>query len=131
MNKLNPIYIIALFITILFVSFFLLENKKDEYTLKLKQLNTIEQTAKEYKELKSHWSNESFINSTLDQILKNRMFRNQKVLRAKTQEVIKIKIQSSDSKILDSFLNKVLNKKLIIKKLELNKSYINLEIGLK
>ena len=41
-------------------------------------------------------------------------------------------ITTSDSKnILNGFLNKILNKKLIIKKLELDKSYIDLEIGLK
>lgn len=131
MNKVNPLYIIALFVTIVFISFFLLQNQKDEYSSKLEELNIIEYKVKQYKEYKSNWDNESFVNKTLDQILKNRMFKNQKVLKATTDGAIKIKMESSDPKILNSFLNKVLNKKLIIKKLELNKTYVNLEIGFK
>ena len=59
------------------------------------------------------------------------MFSNQKILKASTNELLKLKIQSDDPKILDSFLNKVLNKELAIKKLEIEKRYINLEIEIK
>lgn len=131
MNKLNPIYIIALFATILFVSFFLLGNEKEIYSKKLNEVNEIEIKSKQFKEYKSNWNNERFVNKTLDKILKSRIYSNQKVFRVKTKNVIKVKMQSSDPKILNSFLNKILNKKLIIKKLELDKSFINLEIGLK
>lgn len=59
------------------------------------------------------------------------MFLDQKILRAKVNNVIKLKIESNDPKILDNFLNKILNKPLQINKLELDKSFINLEIGVK
>ena len=67
----------------------------------------------------------------MDLILKNKIFSNQKILKASTNELIKLKIESDDPKILDNFLNKILNKELAIKKLEIEKRYINLEIGIK
>ena len=42
---------------------------------------------------------------------------------------LKVKIESKDSKVLNDFLNRVLNKQLIIEKMELQKDYIALEIG--
>ena len=131
MNRLNPLYIIALALTITFVSFFLLNKEKSEYITQADELKTISSKAKEYKQLKSSWSNKSFVNKTLNQILRISTFKNQKVLRVNGKNSIKIKMISSNPKILNSFVNKVLNKKLIIKKLELNKSYVDLEIGLK
>ena len=67
----------------------------------------------------------------MDLILKNKIFSNQKILKASTNELIKLKIESDDPKILDNFLNTILNKELAIKKLEIEKRYINLEIGIK
>lgn len=131
MRRLNPLYIISLFVTILVISIFLLNEQKNILKGKTEELNEIQVKAKEYKSLKNSWNNEKYANETLDLILKNRMFSNQKILRASTNELIKLKIESDDPKILDSFLNKVLNKELAIKKLEIEKRYINLEIGIK
>lgn len=131
MKRLNPLYIISLFMTILFISIFLLSEQKDLLKEKTEELNQIQIKAKEYKSLKNSWNNEKYANETLDLILKNKMFSNQKILKASTNELLKLKIQSDDPKILDSFLNKVLNKELAIKKLEIEKRYINLEIGIK
>ncbi|WP_108064278.1 hypothetical protein [Poseidonibacter lekithochrous] len=131
MNRLNPLYVIALSFTIVFVSFFLLNTESKNYDLKTKEFNIIAVKAKEYKQFKASWNNKSFVNKTLNQILRSSTFKNQKVLRVNGKNSIKLKMISSNQKILNSFLNKLLNKKLIIKKLELNKSYIDLEIGLK
>lgn len=131
MNRLNPLYIIALALTITFVSFFLLNKEKSEYISQSNEHKIISNKAKEYKQLKSSWDNKSFVNKTLNQILRISTFKNQKVLRVNGKNSLKIKMISSNPKILNSFVNKVLNKKLIIKKLELNKSYVDLEIGLK
>jgi hypothetical protein len=131
MKRLNPLYIISLFITILVISVFLLNEEKSILKEKTEKLNEIQLKAKEYKSLKNSWNNEKYANDTLDLILKNKIFSNQKILKASTNELIKLKIESDDPKILDSFLNKILNKELAIKKLEVEKRYINLEIGIK
>ena len=131
MKRLNPLYIISLFITILIISVLLLNQEKSILKEKTDELKEIQLKAKEYKSLKNSWNNEKYANDTLDLILKNKIFSNQKILKASTNELIKLKIESDDPKILDSFLNKILNKELAIKKLEIEKRYIDLEIGIK
>ena len=131
MKRLNPLYIISLFITILVISIFLLSQEKNILKVKTEELNAIQIKAKENKSLKNTCNNEKYVNDTLDLILKNKIFSNQKILKASTNELIKLKIESDDPKILDNFLNKILNKELAIKKLEIEKRYINLEIGIK
>lgn len=131
MKRLNPLYVILLFLTILIISIFLLNKEKNNFKEKSQEYSTFKIKAKEYKNLKEQWLNEKFVNETLDQILKNKIFSNQKILRATTKDLVKVRIESDDPKILDSFLNKILNKQLELKKLEIEKRFINLEIGIK
>lgn len=131
MNRLNPLYIILLLLTIVFISFFSLSNEKSLYLEKVKETKMIEEKALEYKAMTSYWRNENFINKTVDEILKSSMFKNVQIIKTSSKDSIKIKIESSNPQVLDNFLNRVLNKQLIIKNLELDKNYINLEIGTK
>jgi hypothetical protein len=131
MKRLNPLYVILLFLTILIISIFSLNKEKNNFKEKSQEYSTFKIKAKEYKNLKEQWLNEKFVNETLDQILKNKMFSNQKILRATTKDLVKVRIESDDPKILDSFLNKILNKQLELKKLDIEKRFINLEIGIK
>ena len=131
MNRLNPLYLVVLFLTLVFISFFSLSNEKKLYLEKVDESRLFEQKASEYQSLISYWKNEKFINKTIDEILKNSLFKNEQITKTASKESIKIKIESSNPQVLDNFLNRVLNKQLIIKKLELDKNFINLEIGLK
>lgn len=131
MKRLNPLYIIALFATVLFLSFYLLKNEVSSYNEKLNSLQETNQKATQYKEYKQYWKNKAYIERTVNNILKNPRFKNVKVLNVKTQNEYKVKMISDNPKILDNFVNKVLNKKLKIKKLELNKGFVNLEVGFK
>lgn len=131
MNRLNPLYLIMLFLTLVFISFYSLSNEKKAYFEKINELNDLELKAKEYSTLSTQWKNEKFVNKTLDDILKNSMFKNEKIIKVENKENIKVRIESANPSILDNFLNRILNKPLIIKKLELDKNFISLEIGLK
>ncbi len=130
MKRINPLYLIALTLTFLFISLYSLNNEKLSFIEKKDELNLIKQKAKDYKSYKESWNNEAFVSKTLDNILKSRQFSNQKVLRVKTKNSVKVKIQSNDQNILNAFLNKILNKKLIIRKLAIEKSFVNVEIGI-
>ena len=131
MNRLNPLYIVGLFLTLLFISFFSLSNEKKSYFEKIDQVNQLQQKAQEYKYLTSYWKNEVFVNKTIDEIMKNSMFKNEQITKTASKDSVILKLESSNPQVLDSFLNRVLNKQLVIKKLELNKNFINLEIGIK
>lgn len=130
MNRLNPLYIIGLFLTILFISFYLLSTSKDEFLNKNIEYLNMDKNAKDYKSFQSTWNNKVYVNNTLNQILKNKIYTNLKILRVETKNSIKLKVTSSDEKILNDFINKILNKQVIIKKLDIEKTYINLELGI-
>ena len=128
MNRLNPLYIIGLFLTILFISFYLLSTSKDEFLNKNIEYLNMDKNAKDYKSFQSTWNNKVYVNNTLNQILKNKIYTNLKILRVETKNSIKLKVTSSDEKILNDFINKILNKQVIIKKLDIEKTYINIEL---
>ncbi|MDD2888430.1 MAG: hypothetical protein PHY66_11540 [Aliarcobacter sp.] len=131
MNRLNPLYIILLFITIVFLSFYSISNEKNAYSKKVEEARELEIKALEFKNLVNAWTSEKYINSTLDEISKSQIFVKETISRSSTKELIKIRIDSANLEVLDIFLNKVLNKQLIIKRMQLDKNSINLEIGIK
>ena len=131
MNRLNPLYILGLFLTLFFISFFSLSNEKKSYFEKIDQVNQLQQKAQEYKYLTSYWKNEVFVNKTIDEIMKNSMFKNEQITKTASKDGVILKLESSNPQVLDGFLNRVLNKQLVIKKLELDKNFINLEVSIK
>ena len=131
MNRLNPLYVILLFMTIVFLSFYSTSNKKELYFEKVLEVKKLQQKALEFKTLTNTWINEKFVNNTIDEILKSSIFKNEQIIKTTTKESVKIKIESSNPQILDTFINKILNKELVIKKLELTRNSIDLEIGIK
>lgn len=131
MNRLNPLYVILLFVTMTFLSFYWTSNEKKSYSEKINEAKDLQTKAFEFKNLVNSWTNEKYINSTLDEILKSQILVNQQITKTVTKENIKIRIESTTPYVLDTFLNRILNKQLIIKKLEMNINFIDLEIGIK
>ena len=124
-------WVILLFVTFAFLSFYTSSNQKEAYIEKLNEVKNLQIKALEFRNLVNTWRNEKYINSTLDEILRSQIFANQQITRTSTKEAIKIRIHSVNPQVLDTFLNKILNKQLIIKKLELNTNFIDLEVGSK
>ena len=131
MNRLNPIYILALVITVFIISVFILDEKKDEYKKSNSNFNSLNVKAKEFNEYKNSWFNEDVVEKKLDSILKSSSFRKEKILTTKDKNVIRVKIESNNQKVLDRFLNRILNERFIFKKVNIQKRYISFEIGLK
>lgn len=129
MKRINPIYFIFLFLTMVFISFYLLNNYKKEYEDKLVTLDNINEKAKDYKNLTTTWNDKNFVQETINKILQNSIFKDSKITKNIRENYLQIKIESDDTKVLDNFLNRILNKKLIIQKLELKKDYIDLQVG--
>jgi hypothetical protein len=131
MKRLNPLYLVLLSVSIFLLSLFLLRQEKELVNKQQKEYELLSLKSKEYMNLKSTWDNEEYVLKTLDFILSNKSFKNKRVLRVRVNNTIKIKLESKDPMALNKFLNMVLNKKLNIKKLSLNKTYISLEVGVK
>lgn len=68
--------------------------------------------------------NEKYVKETIDHILSSSSFSNENINKVVTKEHIKLKLESSSEQTLDTFLNMILNKQLIINKLELKRFYL-------
>lgn len=131
MNKLNPLYILVLVFTILIISFVKLGDIEKDYVLENSQVNSFDIKAKSYNDYKKTWFNQKVIRKRLDTIIKSSIFKNEKILKTENKNVIRVKIESLNPRILDKFLNRVLNEKFLIKKLDIKKNSILIEIGFK
>lgn len=129
MNKINPLYILALMFTFVVLSFVQVDESKSSFIQKAQEFENLKYKAKEYKQLSASWASKENSIKTVNQIVNSAQFRKHKILKVETQKNIKVKIESQDAKVLNSFLNKILNKQLIINKMEVQKDYIALEIG--
>lgn len=129
MSRLNPIYILALAVTIFIISLTMFINKKSDFENLSKSYTLINSKAKTFNEYKTTWFDKNRVRNSLDKILKSSSFRNEKVLKHEDSNLIKVKLQSKNQRVLDQFLNRVLNDKFIIRKLQLEKDSIYLEVG--
>jgi len=131
MNKLNPLYILLFFITLLILSYIQLNIVKKDYEKISSKYENFKIDANNFKEYKKTWFNQNRVTKKLDNIVKSTSFRKEKILKAENSNIIKVKIESSSPIVLSKFLNRVLNEKFIIKKLDIKKRSILIEIGVK
>lgn len=131
MKRLNPIYIIALIAVLFIISFSVLNGKKSEYEELNNQFLSLNTKAKNFKEYKKSWFDEKYIIKKINLIVKSSSFRKEKILKTQNKNSIRVKIESENPIVLNKFLNRVLNEKLRLKKLDIQKRSISFEIGLK
>lgn len=131
MNKLNPIYILALIITLFIVSLSMLNSKKEQFHRLDKEAKTLSVKAKDFRDYKKTWFNEKTILKRLNRILKSSTFKKENILKTQNKNSIKVKIESNNPRVLNKFLSRVLNEKFVFKKLDIQKRTISFEIGLK
>lgn len=130
MNRINPLYILALLFVLLFYSFSLVNTKEKEFLGKNTEYNNLVVKAKEYKSLKTNNINKNRVISIINSITTDSRFKKAKIRSNKSKNSINLNIQTSDFKILNKFINRILNEKLSILKLEIKADKINLEIGI-
>jgi len=128
MNKLNPIYILALVITIFIISLVKQNQKKDELNNIELNYEQIQTKAKHLNEYKQKWFDKNETIKDLNFILKDSFFRKENITKIENEKHIRVKIESKNQVILNKFLNKVLNKKFILNKLIIEKNSISFEV---
>lgn len=130
MNRINPLYLLALFCMLTAYSFSLLQEKKQDFLSHNEAFNQLSHKAKEYKSLKKNNINKNTVIKTINQITTDSRFKKAKINTKKSTKSISLKIQTQDFKLLNRFVNRVLNEKLTILKLEIKTNKINMEVGL-
>ncbi|WP_321314842.1 hypothetical protein [Halarcobacter sp.] len=130
MNKINPIYILAFVVVVFLISISILNNKENEFKNLNKYVIDLNTKGKIFSEYKNNWFNKTAIINKVDRIIKNTAYKNEKILKTQTNSLVRIKFESNNTKLLNSFLNRVLNEKFLLKKIDIEKTSIYLEIGL-
>lgn len=129
MNRVNPLYIVGLFFVLVLVSFILVQKQKNIYLENINNINDLEIKLKEYSNITKFWKNQSYIDKTVNEALNFSAFKNENIEKVVTKDSIKLKMDSLSEQNLDNFLNRFLNKQLIIKKLEVKQNSISLEVS--
>ncbi|MBT4708403.1 MAG: hypothetical protein HOJ96_01930 [Campylobacteraceae bacterium] len=128
MKKLDPLYVILLSIVVLIVSIILFNSSIKKLNKSQDELKNISLIAINYSNMKNDWNDKKNTIIKIDQII--RSLKIKRIDKKITKKKIKIKIEDVSSNNLDKFINKVLNKKLNILKLDITNNSINLEVGI-
>lgn len=131
MSRINPFYLITLFLLLFILSLFSLNKEKESLKNIENEKKELYKLSQEYKDYKNSWFDKKQIEQRVSRIIKSITFKDEKILTSQTKNIIKIKIESQNEKILEKFLKRVLNEKFIIKKLEVKKESMYFEIGIK
>jgi len=85
--------------------------------------------------LKKRWKDQKLLTNRLKKILSQKAFAGKVVKKEKKRNMYIIKLDNLDYRTLDSFINKILNEAIIIKKLEIerfseNKASVSMECAI-
>ena len=130
MNRLNPLYILLTFIVLASISFTLLSIKEDTFEKKSKNYNLFITKAKQFKSLRANNMQENKTRNIINSITNDHEYNKATIRTHDNQQSIVIDIESEDIKLLDSFINKILNSKLSISKLKIQTNKMNIEVGI-
>ena len=129
MRRINPIYILVILIIISYISFIQVNNKKIELKANVDRLFLFKEKAKVYKTLSQDWNNKSKIEYEINKISNIHQFRTLNISRINKYKSIELKISTSEEKLLENFLNKILNENIKINKFRLTSNNLFLEVG--
>jgi len=131
MSRINPIYIFILLFIITVYSFTITSGKQKEFEQNISELFEFKEKAKTFKILNEKWNNKIRVESIIDKIIKNPNFKNANIFKTKNSKGIKLRLNTTEPKIIIKLLNKILNEEFIIKRLDLTSSEIYVEVGLR
>ncbi len=120
--RINPFYILLLFITLSSVSFFKLNFIQQSYENELTTFNEFQHNSEVYKNLKNKIASISDVNRILIR------FKKENIEQRETKSTMFLTMKNNNIKELNQFLNKILNSNFKIKKLVIQKDMIEVEI---
>ena len=128
MNKINFLYILLFFSLLFIYSIINLQvSNKNLAQMQVKNKQYLE-IAEYYHSLQLAWGKDKKIKNKIEHILLLSKIDNVSIIT--NAKVMKIKIINSNVKSLHKFMNKLLNKTIVISKFSLTKSSLDLEIEL-
>ena len=131
MKKINPLYFLALLITVLLISISSIKNLKQELNDELISLKELEQKANIYKSYKNEWQKKSVVQKKINKIKNIALFKNEKIKVDVLSSSLKITFDSVNRNKQNSFLNMILNDSFIIKSMNFTKDKLVIEVSVK
>jgi len=124
--NINPLFLLLMSITILFISIYSLNIANKNIIQEKTNFLEYKLMAVEYSKLKKSWSNIDNQKNIINKVILSSRIKNASINMK--NDVIKVKIKNISTKKLNSFVNKILNKKLNISKFYLNNNSIEFEV---
>ena len=121
MNRINPLYTIALLVTILIVGIFKLQNTRSELKELKKSYKETKTLSTELSMLKAQYKNSSKIKISLRNILKNPILKSSLLDYSFKKSSLFINSKSIDINALNFLMSKILNASYQINKLDIKK----------
>ncbi len=131
MNRINPIYFLLLCFMVVIMSFSILSDSKNELIQKNEKKLAFEQTVHTYLGLKKGWFEKIETQQQIKYILNDFTFKKAKISSTIQNKKAIIKLKTKDKKTIKQFVNKLLNKKLLINKLDISKTTVIVEVSIK
>ena len=127
-RRLNLLYILGFSILMLFISIYMLRVYQEKQLSEYNNVKKAVSVGVEYASLNDGWNNKKNTMKILDKIISKLNIKNL-TKDIKSKKVI-IKIDEISTSKLDKLINRVLNKKLNILRLDMDKGSILLEVGI-
>jgi len=121
MNRINPLYIIALLVTILIVGIFKLQNTRSELKELKKSYKETKTLSTELSMLKAQYKNSSKIKISLRNILKNPILKSSLLDYSFKKSSLFVNSKSIDINALNFLMSKILNAPYQINKLDIKR----------
>ena len=130
MNRVNPLHVLLILLIITFFSFYLSNNKKKNIQIETKKINIFKEKIYLYKNLKKSWYNQKETMKQVNFILNDSKLSNENIDTSFNKKSVKIKLNFSNKKMVNYFVNKLLNKKLRITNLNITNTQVFVEVAL-
>ncbi len=128
LKKIDPLYVLLLSIAVLFVSIVSFNKSKINMQNSQDELINLHAIASNYSQMKKDWGSSEHTIKIIDNIITSVGINT--LDKKITEKKITIKIDKLSLQKIDKFVNKILNEKLNILKLNISGTSLELEVGM-
>lgn len=130
MNRISPLYILYFLLLITLFSFIFIFLKEKELKEETINLRVFYQKVTNFTGLREEYSNKNNIRKKIQSIINAAKKEDVSINANFKSKMVILEINSSNTSLINKFINKILNEKLKIKKLNISRSSIFVEIEL-
>lgn len=131
MNRINPLYILTLFIVITISSFLWLIDINEKLKNSEEKVVKIELVGQKFGILKNVWHDNNEIKKQINFLISDNIFKKANISTNYSNGSATIKMLTDDKNLISLFVQKLLNKNFRINNLFISQSSVSVEVKLK